>query len=238
MIDAVWIVRPGSDNEELRYSLRSVAANLPHRQAVIAGHAPAWTSTGQIRTLQVGSKHTNALLNLRAVLDREDLTDRVILLNDDMYVMERLDALPVLHRGPLQAAADQRLYGTATAQAYKDTLTVLDGLGHPDPYCYDLHTPFIADRTQLADTLAAILDVTHHGDWDTDRTAQVLWKTVHANLHRYAGTYSPDVKVTDLHAVDPWPAPLLSTLDLSFTYGAVGAHIRDTFPTPCRYEEA
>ncbi len=42
--DVVYVVRPGDKNEELRYSIRSVIANLPHRKVWIAGYKPTWLS--------------------------------------------------------------------------------------------------------------------------------------------------------------------------------------------------
>jgi hypothetical protein len=40
--DVVYVVRPGNRNEELRYSLRSIAAHLPHRRVWLAGFCPSW----------------------------------------------------------------------------------------------------------------------------------------------------------------------------------------------------
>ena len=44
MSDLVYIVCPGDQNEELRYSLRSVARNLPGRRVWIFGHTPPWVT--------------------------------------------------------------------------------------------------------------------------------------------------------------------------------------------------
>ena len=40
-MDIVYVVRPGDENEALRYSLRSLA-NIPHRTVWIAGYRPKW----------------------------------------------------------------------------------------------------------------------------------------------------------------------------------------------------
>ena len=42
-MDAVYYVRPGDRNDELRYSLRSLA-NLPHDRVWIVGHTPPWVT--------------------------------------------------------------------------------------------------------------------------------------------------------------------------------------------------
>lgn len=234
MIDVCYVVRPGDVNEELRHSLRSVAANLPHRDVVVAGHRPAWAKVRHLPTAQAQAKHVNALTNLRAILDCQDLTEQVIVANDDMFVTAPLEQIPTLHSGPLTDA--RHLADSVTSRAYWDTLGMLDRLGVKDPLCYDLHTPFVVDRSQLAKTLHIIQTVGAHPAWDPDRTARILWKTVHANLWGYAGDHSGNVKVIDL-TPQAWPAPFLSTIDLAFGYGAVGGHIRALFPDPCRYEE-
>lgn len=234
MIDACWVVRPGEDHAELAHSIRSVDANLPIRSVTVAGHKPWWLNCRHLSTLQDDTAQVNALRNLRAILACEDLTQTVALFNDDFYVMAPLDRLPLLHRGPLRAAIQERPIGSARARALQDTADLLQRLGIRDPLSYDLHTPGVFHRSELAETLDLIAAYTDR--WDPDRGARILWKTVHGNLWpNHHATYSPDVKIRDLTA-QPWPSPLLSTIDLAFTYGAVGRHIRSMFPTPSRYE--
>ena len=55
-MDLVYVVRDGA-NPELRYSLRSVAVNLPHDRVWIVGHVPAWiTGCETVPTVQAGRK--------------------------------------------------------------------------------------------------------------------------------------------------------------------------------------
>lgn len=234
MIDVVFRARPGNDNPELCYAIRSVVANLPHRSITVVGHKPSWLNCNHLPTMQDNSAAANALTNLKAALACDDLTQTIALFDDDMNVMAPLDRLPLLHRGPLRQAIQERPTGTARARALQDTADLLARLGIRDPLSYDLHTPALAVRGELTETLDIIQAYTDR--WDPDRGARILWKTVHGNLWpNHHATYSPDVKIRDL-TPQPWPSPLLSTIDLAFTYGAVGHHIRDTFPTPSRYE--
>jgi len=235
MIDAVWIVRPGDRNDELRYSLRSAEANLANTRSVtVSGHKPAWLNCHHLWTAQRDEPHVNALTNLKAALGCSTLTERVAIFNDDFYVTSRLERLPSLHRGPLAAAITERPNPGLRTTALQETATLLRRLGIRDPLCYDLHTPAVFHRAELAETLDVIAAYTH--GWDPDRAARILWKTVHGNLHPTHHTQpGADVKIRHLETTT-WPAPLLSTTDLTFTYGAVGHHIRNLLPHPSRYE--
>lgn len=236
MIDALWIVRPGERNEELRYSIRSVECHLPIRSVTVAGHKPSWLTCRHVWTAQRDAPHVNALANLKAALGCSALTERIAVFNDDMFQISRLEHLPSLHRGPLRQAIAERATGSVRARALQDTADILARMGVRDPLSYDLHTPAVFDRRELLETLDCITAYTH--GWDPDRAARILWKTVHGNLWpTHHTTHSPDVKIRHLEPIDPWPAPLISTTDLTFTYGAVGNHLRALFPHPSRYEE-
>lgn len=240
MIDVVFVVRPGERNEELRYAIRSVEANLSNVRSVsVAGHRPAWLNCHHIWRAQREAPHLNALANLKAALTCSTLTERIAVFNDDFYVMAPLERVPLQHREPLAITAmfsrHERGASSPRTIALQDTLDLIRRIGVVSPFCFDLHTPIVVDRSELAETLDIIAAYTAH--WDDERRARILWKTVHANLWNTRSTYSPDVKVRDLTPLDVWPSPFLSTTDLSFNYGAVGAHIRTLFPTPSRYEE-
>lgn len=231
MLDVAYFVRPGDDNEELRYSLRSVAANLPHAHLLIAGHRPYWARTAHLPVEQSGSKYGNAQANIRAILACDELTDTIAILNDDHMVTAPIDTVPVLHCGPLAAvrAVTSALY----QRSLDDTLHLLRGMGFRHPNCYDLHVPYVANRQALTATLDCIAQRTEH--WPAERTARVLWETVHATLNGYTGDYSPDVKIRDGLRRDTWPTPFMSTEDSTY-WGPAGRHLRQLFPTPCRYE--
>lgn len=237
MIDVAVRVRPGDHNEELCFALRSIETNLPHRSVMVAGHKPFWLNARQLRSPSGTDRtvHEDALANLRAIVDCDDLTPSVAIFDDDMFVMGPLHRLPALHSGPLAGVIAARSDGSLRARALRDTADILTRLGIPQSACYDLHTPVTVNRHQLAETLDLIQSYTR--GWDDDRSARILWKTIHFNYwtdHR--ASYSPDVKIRHLTTQPVWPSPLLSTVDLAFTYGAVGHHIRNQFPTPSRYE--
>ncbi|WP_432034584.1 hypothetical protein [Streptomyces antibioticus] len=228
MTDIVYVVAQGDGNEELRYSLRSLAAHLPHGRVWIAGYRPAWVSdtVGHIDTAQTGSRFQNSTGNLRAACEHPDVAEDFVYFNDDFFVMQALEAVPVLHRGPLAeviASTPSSLYrrGASATQMHMQRM----GLADEGPLLsYELHVPLPVVK---ADMLAAL---------DAGRGLPVLHKrTLYGNLCRIGGVQTADVKVKAYDDVGP-DGPFVSTSDASFAGGRVGERIRAAFPVPCRYE--
>ena len=97
--DVVYFVRKGDQNEELRYSLRSLV-NLPHRKVWIVGHTPAWvTGVESIPGNVFREKWWNVVDNLRlAALHVK--AEQFVVMNDDIFLM-RPPSLAPCYRGPL-----------------------------------------------------------------------------------------------------------------------------------------
>ena len=108
--DVVYVVRPGDDNEELRYSLRSVAKNAPHRDVWIVGTVPSWTQNVKGLPLTAADeKFANQRQSLTAAAGEKGISDPFVLFNDDMFVMEpitewrtwNLDTIEEVWGGPI-----------------------------------------------------------------------------------------------------------------------------------------
>ncbi|MET8746887.1 hypothetical protein [Streptomyces sp. NPDC004728] len=228
--DLVVPVREGIANTQLRYALRSWAANLPHRRVWLIGYRPPWVAdVGHVPTRQTGTKYANTTTAVRAAIEHPDISQRFILCNDDFFIMAPQPAeLPVYHRGPVRDV--EAYYATRGNGAYlrglRETRDLLVGLGHPDPLSYELHVPLPVDKAGMLAALEAgrHLDVLHK-------------RTAYGVLAGIGGEYTPDVKVLRRgpRAFDT-AAPFLSTMPDSFAHGHVGAHIRRAFPQACRYE--
>lgn len=213
----MYTVRDG-DNEELRYSLRSLA-NLPHRNVWIIGAGPDWlTGVNRIHRPQTGSRYQNVTDNLRAAIRHPDVSDPFIVFNDDFFVMQPLTELPTLHCGPLAG----RLVAEPSGYEHKITRTydLLRSLGVAEPLCYDMHSPRLVTKAGLAEALDA-------GD-------EILFLTVYGNLQRIGGTRGLNAKVRMADQVKH--GPFLSTSDESFRVGNPGRIIREAFPAPSEYE--
>ncbi|TDC23426.1 hypothetical protein E1265_12855 [Streptomyces sp. 8K308] len=227
--DIVVPVREGAANAQLRYALRRWAAHLPHRHVWLVGYRPPWAAdVRHIPTRQTGTKYANTTLAVRAAIEHTEVSDPFLLTNDDFFVMKRLvDGVPVLHRGPVRDV--ERYYASRGSGKYlrglRETRDLLVSLGHADPLSYELHVPLLVDKAGMLNTL------------DLGRHLDVLHKrTAYGVLSRIGGARIEDVKVLHRRPVFPVDSPFLSTMPDSFTNGAVGLHIRRTFPRACRYE--
>lgn len=214
-MDVVYYVRPGEHNEELRYSLRSLA-NLPHDRAWVVGHKPAWvTGVEHISGNTARGPQANAIANLGLACEAIR-AERFVVFNDDFYVMDPVLAVPTYHAGPLSErtrpmSADLRIARDALAE-----------LGHKDPIDWTLHLPFVVWRRRLERVLALL-------------TSPAEWRTMYGNLAGIAGERADDVKVR--RRSDPIPdGPFLSSSPATFP--ALARLLRQRFPTPGPYEVA
>lgn len=230
-MDVVFPVRPGDENEELRCSLRSIAAHLPHGRVWLAGHRPAWCSAevGHIPVAQAGSKWANSRANRLAACRDADVSEAFVLMNDDFFVMQPVDELPVLHRGPVTQVLRGYHPGARTpyVAGMRATADWLRRRGVEEPISYELHAPMAVTKTGLAEVLALA---------EASGIEAPHVRTMFGNLHAVGGEQAADVKV---HALDETPdddAVFVSTTDASFARGQVGGWIRERLAQPCRYE--
>lgn len=225
----VYVVREGR-NEELRYSLRSMEANLPHGDVWIVGGGPDWLSD-RVRRLprpQVGGKYEAARGNLRAAVESDATPDRFLLVNDDHFLLRPFSHWPVLHRGPIDPV--RRYYASIRSAYYlqgmDNTIALLGRFGVEEPLSYELHMPFWVEKARALETFAVLDEHAAKGPFH--------FRTLYGNMHALGGEWREDCKVFDLHTVPPWP--VASTSDYSFTSGAIGRHIRNLFPRPSSLE--
>lgn len=224
-MDVIYPVRPGDQNEELRYSLRSLA-NLGSvtGRVWIVGYLPKWvTNVEYLPTEPVGNKLAIVRNNYRVALSDDRLTENVIIMNDDFYVMKQLDKLPVVNRGLISEVMD-KIGGGSYQELLRKTEERLDARpATRDPYDRDLYA-FDALHSPQLFSREALLDVI---DWPMPFTA-------YGNLYRHW------VGKTERNAKNPprglWDSmTFLSSNDRSFK-GELGRYVKSAFPEPCKYE--
>ncbi|MCB1250392.1 MAG: hypothetical protein KDB36_13335 [Acidimicrobiales bacterium] len=231
-MDVVYVVRPGDDNEELRFSLRALAAHVPHDSVILVGYCPSWvTGVHHIPVRQTGTKYRNSTLNLLAACEHPAVDDEFVLFNDDMFAMAPVDEVPVLHRGPVVDVAAE--YSARGAGRYLhgmlETAALLAARGVASPLSYELHVPLPVHKDAMAEALHIGLD---------SGIAVVHKRTLYGNLAGIGGELAADVKVCrgrpDWDPQQVW----LSTSDTEFASWPVGAFIRSAFPAPGPYERS
>jgi hypothetical protein len=183
-VDVVWVCRTGP-NEELRYSIRSVAKNMPHENIVVVGGKPDWY-TGRFIPVDSGSstnKYENTKNNIRQIVASPDISNDFVLMNDDFYVLKPIDQVPYYHNGLLSnKIAEFTAYTSWSTytNVLTRTMSVLNNLGFQDPLDYTLHVPMMFNKQKLAEVLPHPI-------------ASI--RTLYGNIYKVGGRKMSDVKV-------------------------------------------
>ena len=227
-IDIVYFVKDESENEELRYSLRSVEKNFPHRNVWFYGGCPddlrpdRWAHIKQ----NARSKWGNTSGLLRSACANEGISENFVLFNDDFFVMQPISSLPYYSDGSLASRIHElqtrNKYGSAYITRMQLTKRMLERGGYPTEN-YAMHMPMIINRREMQETFKRFPD----GE---------MWRSLYGNHHNKPVEYTRDCKIYDRNAVPPTDTLFLSTTDASFLYGKVGEYIRGQFQAPSRFE--
>ena len=229
-LDIVYMVKASDQNEELRYSLRSVAKNLPHRKVWIYGGLPKGIKPDEyVKIQQVGiTKWDRVQAMLRKVCSNENITDDFILFNDDFFVMKPTEFIPILYRCPLyeHIVKLEMKYGNQPTEYSKLLRAAVKKLELAGVTCnsYELHIPMVMNKAKLIEVL------------ETFPKSHCL-RTLYGNYHKIGGKRADDVKVYEAGQAFDKNTQFLSTTDGSFSAGEIGEFIRRQFVNKCKFEE-
>lgn len=224
----VYPCRPG-ENEELRYSIRSVVAQFPDAEVWVVGHAPGWYTGNYINTVQDKNVYSNAYLNLQTAALSEDIPEEIVIMNDDFYIIDDIDSIPVFYEGTLENKAMQYFDNNQVSYARKisNTNNKLVKMGFDMPLSYELHVPFPVEKSKLLGVL---------------KSNTTLWRSLYGNIFNLGGTMMQDVKVYNSKKMSfknydykNIKSPFISSQDDSFVliYNDI---LKDMFPLPSKYE--
>jgi len=233
-MDVVYLCREG-ENEELRYSLRSLR-NLPHGRVWIFGGAPEWIRGAElVPTDQHDTKYRVTTRAMRAACEHPDVSDPFALFNDDFYVMRPVAEVPVLHRGPVAAvlAYYERRWGGRSRYSVgmRETAVLLRSLGFDDPLSYELHLPLPIHKAAMLEALDA---------GEASGITVLHKRTLYGNLARLGGERASDCKIVSprdgriagrhVAGASTW----LSSSDASFD--GLAPLLAHRFPRPSPFE--
>jgi hypothetical protein len=227
-MDIVYpLKRSAGPDDELRYSLRSLQ-NLPHDRVFLVGGRPEWVmNVEHIDTERLPTKYKDATANIEAACRSREVSDPFILMNDDFFIMEPIDEVPVLNRGRVRDVI-RHFEGQGIDSCYLDgmrvTLRELEARGYEDPLSFEVHVPMVVHKQER---LAAIEMGRAFPVWHA--------RTAYAALMGLTGTTITDVKVSDPTEAIP-VGPFVSSTERSFKFGCVGYIVSDMFPHPSPYE--
>lgn len=228
-MDLVYICRSG-DNEELRYSIRSMVANMPHDNIWVVGDKPDWYTGKHIPVTQGKVKYENAKRNLKAIVESTEISNKFILVNDDFYAIKPVNRIYNFVSGPLREKLNS--YKARHPSSYYTNLINLTyrkikQIRGKDfiSMDYDIHVPIVYEKKKLA-TL-------------TDHT--LLWRSLYGNKYSVPYKIMKDVKVyhfnqeAALQEIIDRDVMYMSSDDLSFPY-LLENYLADAFPIPSPYE--
>jgi len=233
-VDHVWLYRE-DDTDELRYSVRSMAANLPMRAAYVIGDLPAWWAGGHLPADTRGDARHNTYEQLAKAVLSDEISDPFILQNDDFFLFERMESLPVMHRGLYSYAMSLATTANGYLQTMRQTATYLT-LEHNiyQPICYELHVPLTVWKGPMARALDLIMSHERENHQRRPYGMHLNKRSVYGNLAGIGGFAMPDVKVSNASHPDP-RGPWLSTNPHTFS-GRYRKRLAEAFPEPSRYE--
>jgi hypothetical protein len=233
-LDVCYVVREGDDNEELRYSLRSLS-NLPHDKVFIAGYRPIWVQNViHISVKQGQLKHVNSNRNLLMACRDRRLSSDFIFMNDDFFIMQPINKAPILRRlKPIEYYID--MYENFDSSSHflltmKRAKEVLNHFGIEQVSSYDLHVPMVFNKTKYLELYKTV-------QRDFPGYGLPHRRTIYGNYYNLGGRRMRDVKILSSSTRPKGDEKFLSTIAKSFECGKVGDYIRQQFPDKSKYEE-
>jgi hypothetical protein len=226
-MDYVYICRKG-ENEELRYSIRSIIKNFPAGKVWVVGYKPSWYSGNFIEVKDKDNKFNNIKNCIRVIANTPEISENFVSMHDDFFVIKQTNNIPVLHGGRLvskvseyRSLAPSSLYTRLLERTYKRLIK----LGVRDPLDYDIHVPMIFNKKIILESL----------------NIPFLERSIYGNLNNIGGTISIDVKAYSFgrmsdRSYDPLTggSAFLSTEDTSFDRHR--SMLAEMFPIPSIYE--
>ena len=230
-LDIVYLIKARETNEELRYSLRSVAKNFPHRKIWFAGdYQKGFLPDGVLKASQTEiSKWLNTSKSLLAtcLTDSDLVTDNFVLFNDDFFIMKPLENgfMPYYYRKTLEEQIHwlESQGSRGYLNHIRETRDMLKAAWKPIK-CYAVHYPMVVNKAEMLETMEAF-------------PKGMMWRALYANYWKKGGLECIDCKIQNPFTIPDPEAPFLSTNDRSFRTGEVGKFIRKSFPDKCEYEE-
>lgn len=228
MNDVVYICREGK-NDELRYSLRSVERNFPHRQVIIYGGKPDGIEPDRfVRFVQEAStKWQKVRDTLVAVCKDDEITEDFWLFNDDFFIMKKVKEPKNHYDGTLSErihAIESVIFGVQSvySKQLRHLLKTLEHAGVENALNYAHHTPMLINRKKMLKTLRAYPN-------------EPMFRALYGNINKIGGRQMADVKFYQKR--QPFPVgQYASTADESWRTEKIGFIIRDAFQARSKWE--
>lgn len=225
-IDIVYPVRKLAEgNSELRYSLRSVAKNLPHRNIWVIGEEIEWLSSivRRIDLGENGAAFANVNRKLMEAVENPLISDPFIFMMDDIFVMQEIREIPYYAIGRTLSERLRRYdeYGTY-ARDLQDAQNIL-WFERKEEIDFEAHAPIIFKKAGLQRILTRWPESGHR-------------RSLYGNFFKKKPTYVDDFKIYGADE-EPKKAPYISTCVESWNRNSKAYQlVTQTFAEQCDYE--
>lgn len=226
-MDIVYFVKDTKQNEELRYSLRSLK-NFPHDKVWFYGGCPDGLKPDHHVYVKQDqpTKWANIFKMFKLACINNEISKDFWLFNDDFFVMKPVKEGPNYYEGDLYKRVvtleDKHNGITPYSQQLRYTLQELEGMGC-NTINYALHVPMLINRKK-GQELSNIIN-------------GPMIRCVYGNYFEVGGKHHSDFKIDSI-TKEYKDESYLSTNDRSFKYGVVGQQIRDIFKDKSKYERS
>lgn len=228
--DIVYILKENAPAEELRYSLRSVERNLPHRKVWFYCGKPAGLEPDEyVRHKQVGeTKGERVRSSLIEVCKNNKITKRFWLFNDDFFVIKPMTSEKPYFNGMLRDRIDEIEKRAGRRTNYTKELATCEALLKSEgftTFAYDaIHIPMLVQREKMLEAL------------ETYPMCNMV-RSLYGNYAMIGGNPHSNVKVKNGRKRLNKEADFVSTDDNSFNFGMIGQDIRAMFKEKSRFEK-
>lgn len=221
-------VRPGDFNPELQFALRCLEANYPqHGDIWVVGHQPRWLINVNHIPGNGYQGNRNVYMNMLTAAEHPDVPEEFIAFNDDFFVTQPLDEIPVWYHGPLtrQCAPIRHRPKNWWHRSLLLTLNTLQAAGYEDPLSYEIHCPLPVNKAGMAAALRKFVNV--------NPQAPPQWRTLYGVVNQIGGTEHADTKTRGQDRTIR--KPFHSTTDSTFR--KFRGYYENHYPNPSRYEK-
>jgi hypothetical protein len=196
----------------------------------IVGEKPAWVKNVthiSVKDFNPKTKIKNTTHKLKVAVESGLLPDKFTLMNDDFFLLESMNEIPVLYYDTLKSSIKRTnekrgLYYRAKVA----TLALLEKDGYLDPLDYGLHIPFEMETKNLKEVLERV----------ALEEGQYLIRTLYGNWFCTPRTNAYDVKMRGNWSGNPQGKKFLSTDSTVVLDKAFQTWIQNKFPKPSKFE--
>lgn len=233
--DVVYVYKQQKNEEELRYSIRSVCKNFPHRNIyIVCDKRPRWANEN-LKCILVESKkdkYYDVNNKLIKACNTEEISDNFWLFNDDFFILKEMcDNQKNYFEGLLEDKLELLKQRKNVDSSYFERLAFLENycstIYDKPPLNFELHRPFRYNKQLLKEVLSTDIKCAGRNS--------LYGAYTEGNPNTAKVSYGHDYKIYGLNDKIDITKDVVSTSNLAFI-GHAGRIIKQMFSERSIYE--